>query len=240
MPKLTKPLTAKAVDNLKHGQELADGARPGLRVRRDGSGRLCWSLLILPPGQAIRRRFEIGHDLSLAEAREEVSELRRAVERGEDPAATKKAARQAALAAKEGFGTLGAVVEHYYSSGPGAALRTGSEQRKTIGRVFKNVLGRVAGDVRRTELQLAADNYRSSATASAAVGALRPVMKWAARRGLVRDDNWTVFERPELHPRREEDGRDKGQADRRHLSADELKHAMAVPGRALRRGSESF
>ena len=52
MPKLTKPLTAKAVENLKNGQELADGARPGLRVRRDRSGRLCWSLLILVSGQA--------------------------------------------------------------------------------------------------------------------------------------------------------------------------------------------
>ena len=163
----------------------------------------------------------MGHDLSLAEAREKAGELRRALEEGEDPAAAKKAARARAEAARQGVGTVAAVIDHYYASGPGAALRTGAEQRKTIARVFRPLLGHVAGDLRRTELQLAADGYRSATTASAAVGALRPILKWSAKRGLVRDDNWAVLERPELRQRG--GGLEKGQGDRRHLTADELK-----------------
>ena len=212
MPKLARPLTARAVANLKCGQELADGALPGLRVRQLSCfGRLCWSLRF---GQGVRRRLGVGHDLSLAEAREKAGELRRALERGEDPAAANKAAKARAVAARQGVGTLGAIVEHYYSGGPGAALRTGAQQRKTIARVFQPLLGHVASDLRRTELQLAADaTGRPRGIGCRRGAAADPEMGGQA--WLVREETRTGLERPELHQRSEENG--QGQVDRRYL-----------------------
>jgi integrase len=42
-------------------------------------------------------------------------------------------------------------------------------------------------DIERAELQLIADGWRSAATASLAIRILRPCLKWAERRGLVRE-----------------------------------------------------
>ena len=215
MPKLKQPLTSKSVDSLKRGQEFADGALPGLRVRRDSTGQLNWSLFIVVPTLGTKRRFEVGHDLSLADAREKARELRRQVREGNDPVAEQKAARQRSLEARDGVGTLELVVDTYYGKGPGASLRTGAQQKKTIARVFAAALKRHAGDVKRVDVQLLADSYQSATVASAAIGALRPIMKWAAKRGLVRTDGWRDLERPEIYL-------DDKKPGRRKLSPNEL------------------
>lgn len=214
MPKRVPPLTARGVASLKRGGELADGALPGLRVR-NVSGVLVWSLFVVVPSIGSKKRFEVGRSLTLADARERAGYLRRQVREGRDPSAERQAARLRALAAKQGVGTLEGLVDAYYQNGPGAALRTGVEQKKTIKRVFRNLLPRVASELRRAEVQLRADAYSSNATSSAAVGALRPLLKWAAKRGLVPDDGWHTLERPAIQP-----GSNAGQ---RRLSADELR-----------------
>ena len=214
MPKRVSPLSARAIDSLKEGQERADGALPGLRVR-NVSGELVWSLFIVPPKAATKRRFEIGRGLTLGQAREKAVELRRRVREGKDPTTERKTSKRRALAARDGVGTLEAVVDMYYDRGPGGALRTGKEQSKTIKRVFKSLLKRVAIEVLRADIQLQADNYRSATSASAAIGALRPAMKWAAKRGLVKDDSWRDLERPETVANSSKTGR-------RRLSGDEL------------------
>ena len=42
-------------------------------------------------------------------------------------------------------------------------------------------------DIERAELQLIADNWQSAASASLAIRILRPCLKWAEKRGLVRE-----------------------------------------------------
>jgi integrase len=51
--------------------------------------------------------------------------------------------------------------------------------------VLGKVLDRPVIDIRRAELQLAADAWQSAATASLAIRVLRPCLKWAEQRGLV-------------------------------------------------------
>jgi len=53
--------------------------------------------------------------------------------------------------------------------------------------VFATVLNKPVLDVERVELQLIADAWRSAATASLAIRILRPCLKWAEKRGLVRE-----------------------------------------------------
>ena len=92
MPKRVSPLSARAVDSLKEGQEKADGALPGLRVR-NVSGERVWSLFVVPPKAATKRRFEVGRGLSLAEARAQGAELRKHIREGRDPTSEKKSQR---------------------------------------------------------------------------------------------------------------------------------------------------
>ena len=167
MPKRVSPLSARAVDSLKEGQEKADGALPGLRVR-NVSGERVWSLFVVPPKAATKRRFEVGRGLSLAEARAQGAELRKHIREGRDPTSEKKVAKARARAATEGVGTLKALVDAYYSTGPGASLRTGVEKKKAVMRVFKTLLPRVA-----VELRLA-PKCSWSPTAGARRRALKP------------------------------------------------------------------
>ena len=211
---------------LSPGCRLPEGRSRARRRRAAGpevrkiSSELVWSLFVVPPNAATKRRFEVGRALSLAEAREKAQELRRQIREGKDPTAQRQAVRARSLAARDGVGTLEAVIDSYYTVGPGASLRTGIVQRKSIKRVFKPLLKRVAVEVSRADVQLQADAYKSASSASAAIGALRPMLKWAAKRNLVKDDNWRDLERPEI--RLDPQVNPVGRAGRRRLSAHEL------------------
>jgi hypothetical protein len=99
--KVTKPrgrhpdkrLTAVTVRNLKRPGRYADGN--GLYLVVDHSGAKRWILRTV----IARRRCDIGlgsvHLVSLAEAREEATKLRRQARRGEDPLAERRRASQA-------------------------------------------------------------------------------------------------------------------------------------------------
>jgi hypothetical protein len=156
MPKRVAPLSVKKLASIRPGEkpiELVDGYVPGLRVRILPSGTRTWSLNIRD-SKGIRRRFEVGSGLSLAEARRKAEDLRRNVRGGADPTTERRAARQRALAAKGGVGTLAALVETYFTNGPGARQRRAVKSRQQLETVFATMLNKPLLDIRRAELQL--------------------------------------------------------------------------------------
>ena len=189
MPRRVAALSVKRLASVRPGQrpiELVDGYVPGLRIRILPSGTRAWSLNIRD-SKGVRRRFEVGSGLSLAEARRKAEDLRRNIRGGADPTTERRAARQRALAAKGGVGTLAALVEAYFTNGPGARQRRAAKSRQQLEAVFAVVLNKPLLDIARTELQLIADGWQSPASASLAIRILRPCLKWAEKRGLVRE-----------------------------------------------------
>ncbi len=188
MPKRVPPLSAKTLTAIRPADEvieLVDGFLPGLRVRILPSGTRTWSLNIRD-SKGVRRRFDLGSSLGLAEARRKAERLRQAVREGADPTTERRAARQRAQAAREGLGTLGALLDTYFATGPGGRQRRATESKRLVQAVFSQALGKPMLDIHGPELQLLADGWRSAATASLAVRLIRPCLKWAEKRGLVR------------------------------------------------------
>jgi integrase len=188
MPKRVPPLTARTLASARpHRQtiELIDGYLPGLRVRIFPSGKTTWSLNIRD-SKGARRRFDLGSGLSLAQARRKGEALRQAVRDGADPTAERRAARQRTQAAKQGIGTFGHLLKTYFTEGPGAQRRRAAKSHRLLVTVFGKQLCKPTLDLHRPELQLIVDGWRSAATASLAVRLLRPCLKWAEKRELMR------------------------------------------------------
>ncbi len=180
MPRRIQPLTAKRLEAVRPSGdevvELGDGLLPGLRVRISRGGRY-WSLNIRNL-KGERRRFDVGDDLSLAEARRRAETLKQAIKRGADPTGERREARRRVRDAKAGIGTFGSVIDAYFD-GDGASLRTKGEQRARIRHVFTKYLDRPATEVTVQELQLAADAHPSASSASRAITYLKPLARWA-------------------------------------------------------------
>jgi len=188
MPKRVAALSAKALAAVQASDkpvELVDGLVPGLRLRVLPSGTRTWSLNIRD-GKGVRRRFDVGAGLGLAEARRKAEELRRAIRAGADPTAERRAARQRSQAAREGIGTLAAVIDAYFLNGPGAQRRRAARNRRLLLTVFAKIATRPALDLDASDLQLIVDGWRSKATAALAVRVLRPCLRWAQKRKLAR------------------------------------------------------
>jgi integrase len=187
MAKRVPPLTAAAVAKIKPDPtrtlEFVDGDTPGLRLRVTPKGKRTWSLNIRANG--VMRRFEVGVDLGLAEARTKARALRQRIADGADPNAEKRANRTQAMSAKLGIGTFGAAVDAYFSVGNGAELKTKAEQLQRIKSVFKGHLGRPGIEVLSSDLQRAVDAHSAKVAAARAVGYIMPVLKWASKRGLM-------------------------------------------------------
>jgi integrase len=189
MPRRVPPLSVKTLASVrpcKKPIELVDGYVPGLRIRILPSGTRAWSLNIRD-SKGVRRRFDVGSGLSLAEARRKAEDLRRTIRGGADPTTERRAARQRAKAARGGVGTVGALIQTYFTNGPGGQQRRAAKNKQLLETVFATVLNKPVLDVERVELQLTADAWRSAATASLAIRILRPCLKWAEKRGLVRE-----------------------------------------------------
>jgi integrase len=187
MPKRIQPLTAKGVDAVRPRDgavvELGDGLLPGLRLRISAGGRF-WSLNIRN-AKGERRRVDVGSNLTLAEARRRAETLKQAMKQGSDPTADRREARQRFNNAKAGIGTLGSVVDAYFDRGDGGSLRTKDKQVALIRHVLRKQLDRAAIDVAAQELQLAADAHPSASSAGRAIGYLKPLARWASKRGLM-------------------------------------------------------
>jgi integrase len=187
MPKRIQPLTAKRLDAVRprDGEvvELGDGLVPGLRVRISTGGWF-WSLNIRN-AKGERRRFDVGDNLSLAEARRHAERLKQAIKQGADPTGERREARKRLRDAKAGIGTFGGVINAYFERGNGEALRTKNEQIARIAHVFGKHLERPALDVKVPELQVTADAHPSASSAGRAVAYLKPLARWASKRGLM-------------------------------------------------------
>ena len=186
MPKRIQPLTAKGLDAVRPRDddviELVTHL-PGLRVRISVGGRF-WSLNIRTTNGE-RRRFDVGDNLSLAEARRRGEILKQAIKQGGDPTGDRRDARQRLKNAKAGIGTFGSVIEAYFDRGDGGSLRTKDKQVSLIRHVFVKHLDRPATELTVRELQLTADAHPSASSASRAITYLKPLTRWAAKRGLM-------------------------------------------------------
>ncbi len=220
MAKRVPALLSAQVTNLKPDptkvRELVDGAVPGLRLRVTPAGTRSWSLNIRSLGKM--RRFEVGAGFGLAEARVKARELRRQIREGADPTAERRALRARSKAAEQGIGTFGAVIDAYFSTGPGAGLRSKREQLKRLRSVFAAHLARHAQDIDGVALQLTVDAHGAKTAAARAVAYLKPILKWAVKRALVK----AAFdlEKPDAGIEDEESG-----VGQRVLAHDEL-HAV--------------
>ena len=74
MPKRVAPLNAMQVEKIKPGEELIDGAVPGLRLIRTAAG-LSWGLSVRVRG--VRRWIRVGVGIGLADARTRADRLAR-------------------------------------------------------------------------------------------------------------------------------------------------------------------
>ena len=131
------------------------------------------------------RRFEVGSNLGLAEAREKAEVLKRQIKDGADPTLEKREARKRAVSAYQGIGTFGSIVDAYFESGPGTGLRTKLEQINRVKSVFAEFLGRTGTEIVSSGLQLAIDVHPAKVSAARAFGYLMPIIKWAKKRGLM-------------------------------------------------------
>lgn len=193
MPKRVPPLNAMQVERIKSGEELIDGAVPGLRVTRTAAG-LSWGLNVRVKGA--RRWIRVGVGIGLAEARRRAERLRQDIADGRDPAEEHAAKKQRQKDAVKGLGTLRDVVDAYFEHRP--ELRSAATQRKALMPVFKDWLDKPALDLTPPLAQLAVDKWartRSATLASRAVTYFKPLAKWAARRGLMKN-GFGELERP--------------------------------------------
>lgn len=184
-------------------RDLADAAQEGLRLRLTASGNASWVLACRDP-QGRMRRFPLGGwpAISISVARDKARAMRVKVREGADPVAEARKLRAIGRDAKQGIGTLGALLDLYGGPvakqrenetkariiGPGRDLKTWAEARRKVEIVFSALLRRPLSTMTATDFQMAADAYRSKASASAAVRYLRPILKWAAQRNYVARD----------------------------------------------------
>lgn len=193
MPKRVEPLNAMQVEKIKPAETLIDGDVPGLRVRKTAGG-LSWGLSVRVKGA--RRWITVGVGIGLAEARQRARRLRQAIADGRDPTQERAEAKQRIRDARKGLGTLGAVMDAYFEHR--GELRSAATQRKALIAVFRDWLDKPAMDLTPPLAELAVDRWartRSATLASRAVTYLKPLAKWAARRGLM-NGGFGDLERP--------------------------------------------
>jgi integrase len=193
MPKRVEPLNAMQVEKIKPAETLIDGDVPGLRVRKTAGG-LSWGLSVRVKGA--RRWIAVGVGIGLAEARRRAKRLRQDIADGRDPAQERAEAKQRLNDARKGLGTLEAVMDAYFQHR--GELRSAATQRKALVAVFRDWLDKPAMDLAPPLAQLAVDRWartRSATLASRAVTYMKPLGRWASKRGLMKG-GFGELERP--------------------------------------------
>ena len=166
-------------------QELSDTALAGLRLRLTPSGGKSW-VLACRDALGAMRRFPLGEHpgMGIADARDAAREMRVKVREGADPVAERRRQRAVGRDARDGIGTLTAVLD-LYAKQRGETLRSWPESRRRIEGVFAAYLPRPLATMRAGDLQMTTDAHKAKQSAAAAVRYIRPVLKWAAQRGYV-------------------------------------------------------
>lgn len=170
--------------------ELVDATQSGLRLRITHNGGKTWALA-MRDGQGRMRRFGLGAHpaMSISAAREAARLMWSQVKTGSDPVQEARQKRAVARAAKEGIGTLDALLK-LYERKVGVTQKSWPESKRRIEVVFKPFLRRPLGMLRPRDFQLQADAWESSQSAAAAIRYIRPILKWASvpGRGYVARD----------------------------------------------------
>ncbi|HQT63439.1 MAG: hypothetical protein B7Z75_10810 [Acidocella sp. 20-57-95] len=180
----------KKATETKKRVELADATLPGLRLRITPTGAKSWVLAMRDPLGRMRRFLLGAHpDKGVSEAREAARIMRASVKAGADPVVEARRTRAIGRDAKEGIGTLAAVIK-IYGNKRGLTLKSWPECKKRIDSVFARLLDKPVATMRPGDLQFEADNWASPQSAAAAVRYLRPILKWASDggRGYVNRD----------------------------------------------------
>jgi integrase len=168
--------------------DLSDAVLPGLRLRLTAAGSRTWVLACRDPLGRMRR-FTLGDypTMGIADAREAARGMRAEVRKGADPVADSKRQRAIGRQAREGIGTLSALLD-LYARQKGEQLKSWGECRRRIDSVFAPFLKGPIATLKAGDLQLHADGWRAKQSAAAAVRYLRPVLKWAAHRRYCATD----------------------------------------------------
>lgn len=185
MPK--RALTAAAIDRLKpptSGQvEHFDASHPGLAFRVSYGGGRSWVYFYRTSGK--QRRLTLGTypAMSLADAREAWRKARAAVEKGEDPAATKAEAK------KREPDTARSVGEAFIAKYAKPRNRTADEVAGMFALHLYPTLGnrRIETITRRDILDLLDDieAKTSGARANRVLANIRRLFSWAVERGIL-------------------------------------------------------
>ena len=169
--------------------DLSDAVLPGLRLRLTAAGGRTW-VLACRDTLGRMRRFTVGEYpiMGIAEAREAAREMRAEVRKGADPVAERKRQRFIGRQARDGVGTLTALLD-LDARQKGQGLKSWVECRRRIESVFASFLNQPMMTLKKSDLQMQADGWSSLQSAAAAGPHLRPVLKWAAQRGYGQT-NW--------------------------------------------------
>jgi integrase len=178
--------------------ELVDPMTKGLRIRPLKDGKAVWSVQLRDQaGELVRYNLGEYPQIGIAAARRLAETTRYKVrEQGEDPNQARQDKREAAKNPPAPTVTLKEVINDHYGKTDIAKAKDGWESyERRIKLVFGQLYDRPASEVTRVDLQLAADNWKSGGTASAAVRYIRPVLKWAGKRNLVAMDT-AILDQP--------------------------------------------
>jgi hypothetical protein len=104
--------------------------------------------------------------------------------KGADPVADRRRQRLSGQQARDGIGTLTALLD-LYARQQGHRLKSWSESRRRIDSVFAPFLGKPVATLAMGDLQMQADGWTAAQSAAAAVRYLGPVLKWAGQRGYA-------------------------------------------------------
>ena len=187
---MAKGLTDVTIRNLKPGparREVPDHAARGLYLVVQPSGVKTFAVRYRFLGKNCKLTLTRG--ISLAAARKSAADAMFEIEQGRDPAAQKRAAKQARrLAAGDTFGNI--ATEYFKREGD--RLRSADWQRRALQRLILPTLGpRLIGDIRRSEVIRLLDRIEEGAPlgieggpvmADRALAIIRKVMNWHAIR----------------------------------------------------------
>ena len=168
--------------------DLSDAGLPGLWLRLTASGGRSW-VLSCRDALGATRRFPLGQHpaMGIAEARDAARAMREVVKKGSDPIADARRKRMIGKQAREGVGTLTALLNLYGTKNStkkdGTKRKTGGACRKMIEHVFVSHLTKPLETMKLGDLQMTADTHKAEQSAAAAVRYLRPVLRWAAHTG---------------------------------------------------------
>ena len=172
---LTDPAIKKALrESTQTGKrrDLVDASHEGLRIRVTPSGSASWVLAcrIAQAGCAVFRSVDT-QPWALRRRVKGARSLHYQVRHnGADPIAERRRERERAEAARQGVGTLAALLD-VYEKQKGESQRSWPEYRRSITRVFGKFLARGLTELTLADLQLAADGY--AAKQQAALGKCR-------------------------------------------------------------------